>query len=323
MAQARANEGPAVEPEGILVVDKPAGITSHTAVQRVKKALGARKAGHLGTLDPLASGVLLVCVGPATKTAPFVADHEKEYEATALLGAETDTWDAEGEIVSRSDPSGIDGQAVLDVLGGMKGEMALEAPPYSAIKKNGKPLYKRARRGEKVEAVMRRANVIELEPLGVELPRVKFRCLVSRGTYVRSIVREMGKRLGTGAYLETLRRTRSGGFGVDEALNLDELNEPSRHGQILEKLLNSSNALKYMPELNLSRGEFDKIRNGGTIIRGEYPRKDRSLDEFGKEKLYKALDPKGRLVAIMEIDVREDDCAYFKPVRVWKREQGS
>jgi len=319
MAPARANERQAAEPEGLLVLDKPAGISSHQAVQRVKKVLGARKAGHLGTLDPMASGVLLVCVGPATKAAPFVADHEKEYEATAFLGAETDTWDAEGEIVFRCDVSEVDRKAVREVLESLRGEMELEAPPFSAIKKDGKPLYKRARRGEKTETLMRRANVVEMETLDIRPPRVTFRCVVSRGTYVRSIVREMGRKLGVGAYLEKLRRTRSGNFGIEDAIDLEMLEDLRRHGRIFEKLLNSSDVLGQMPELSLNSVESSKVRNGERLMRGQLPGNALKTLDFGRGTLFRATDPQGRLLAVMELERQEGECACFKPVRVWRR----
>ncbi|HHL39011.1 MAG TPA: tRNA pseudouridine(55) synthase TruB [Deltaproteobacteria bacterium] len=208
-------------PDGVLVIDKPAGPTSHDVVSGVKKALGAGKVGHLGTLDPSATGVLPLVVNGATRCARFLEGDVKEYVVTMRIGCETDTDDADGEVVSRGDWSAVTAGDVTAALGRFVGVVEQVPPMYSAVKHGGTPLYKLARRGREVERKPRRVRVFELEVERVELPDVEFRLRCSKGTYVRSICRDAGRIVGCGAHMRALRRTRSGEFTLDEAVSPD------------------------------------------------------------------------------------------------------
>jgi tRNA pseudouridine55 synthase len=220
---------------GVLVLDKPRGPTSHDAVSRVRRALGTREVGHAGTLDPMATGVLVVAVGEATKLVPWLTAHHKEYEATIALGIETDTLDAEGREVRRAAPDAEVVQALAESRGASVAHRlraALEAelarteqvpPAFSAIQQDGERAHERARRGEAVELAPRpvRVHRVELLACSPEPPWLAVRLEVDKGYYVRSLARDLARTLGTAGHLTALRRTRSGCFTLDEALPLD------------------------------------------------------------------------------------------------------
>lgn len=202
---------------GVLVIDKPQGWTSHDVVAHVKRKLRAKKVGHLGTLDPLATGVLVLVIEKATKCSNMLDTGAKEYVATARLGEETDTYDREGKVTASFDTSVLTEEAVRDALGKFRGRIRQVPPMYSAIKSGGTPLYKLARKGVTVEREAREVEVYSLDIIKIDIPVVEFKALCSRGTYVRSICHDLGKVLGVGAHLVELRRTASGGFTVGEA----------------------------------------------------------------------------------------------------------
>jgi tRNA pseudouridine55 synthase len=207
-----------------LIVDKPVGPTSFDVVAKMRRALNVRRVGHGGTLDPLASGVLPVCVGEATKLAPFLLDADKEYEFAVRFGAETDTDDAGGAVTRTADASGLGELAVRDALGAFRGAISQVPPAYAAIKRDGKALYAYAREGTSVEVAPRAVTVFELELLqfaGTDDARFRMRC--SKGTYVRALARDLGRALGVGGHVTALRRTRSGPFSLAAAQPLDQL----------------------------------------------------------------------------------------------------
>lgn len=208
--------------DGALLLDKPVGVTSNAALQKAKKALGAAKAGHAGTLDPLASGLLIVLFGEATKFAGPLLDADKEYVATLKLGERTTTADAEGEVI-QTRPVSIDGLA--RVLEAFKGEIEQVPPMHSALKHKGTPLYRLARRGEEVERAPRKVRISQLEVLECAPPRLVLRVVCTKGTYIRTLAEDIGEALGCGAHLAGLRRTGSGRFRVEEARGLDALDE--------------------------------------------------------------------------------------------------
>jgi tRNA pseudouridine55 synthase len=217
---------PARLPDGVLVVDKPAGPTSFDVVRRIKRAARLKRVGHGGTLDPLASGVLPICLGEGTKLAAFLLDADKEYEVTLRLGVETDTYDAAGAVTARRDASGIDEDRVRAALPAFTGALEQRPPAYSALKRAGRPLYAYARAGEEVELRPRAVTVHELRLTsfgGPEAVALHVRC--SKGTYVRSLAFDLGRALGVGAHVAALRRTRSGPFDLADARPLDALLE--------------------------------------------------------------------------------------------------
>lgn len=203
----------------IILADKPAGITSFEAVNLVKKKVGAKKAGHAGTLDPLATGLLIIGTERKTKNLGDFSKLPKRYEAEILFGVKTDTGDIDGKILLEEKPPEISESKIKKALAGMQGELLLSVPAFSAIKKNGVPLYKYARRGEKIEVPERKMTVFEAKLLATEPVKnlVKVSFYVSSGTYVRSLAEELGKRLGTVATLKNLRRISIGDFLVEDA----------------------------------------------------------------------------------------------------------
>lgn len=209
---------------GVLLLDKPLGLSSNDALVRAKRLLRANKAGHTGTLDPLATGLLPLCFGEATKFSQDLLDADKEYVATLRLGQETTTGDAEGEVV-KALPVTCDAAAVDMAVHAFLGPIEQVPPMYSALKKDGKPLYAYARAGEVVERVARAVTIHEIDILSCTVPQVTLRVLCSKGTYIRTLAEDIGRHLGCGAHLTALRRTRVGALSLDGALTLEQLGE--------------------------------------------------------------------------------------------------
>jgi tRNA pseudouridine55 synthase len=218
---------------GLLVVDKPVGISSMDVVRRVRRAAGNCKTGHAGTLDPLASGVLICCLGKATKAVDRLMGMTKVYEATVDLSAFTPTDDAEGdreEVAVEREPTA---EAVRKVLDELTGEIDQVPPAYSAIKVGGKRAYKLARSGEAVEMGTRRVRVDEIEVAGYDWPELRVRVTCGKGTYIRSLARQIGEGLGTGGYLTALRRTAIGDYTIEQAVGLENLPTPMGDDDLL------------------------------------------------------------------------------------------
>ena len=249
--------------DGALLLDKPVGLSSNAVLQQVKKLLGARKAGHAGTLDPLASGLLVILFGEATKFAGLLLESDKEYRATLKLGETTSTGDTEGEILERKNPDVSEAQ-VLAALARFRGEIEQLPPMHSALKRGGVPLYKLARRGETVERSRRRVEIFELESMGFHPPLLELRVRCSKGTYIRTLAEDIGAALGTGAHLAALRRTASGRFLIEEAVTLDDiagLNETQRQGQLLPL----GGLLADLPRVELDAALELRLRNGQAL----------------------------------------------------------
>jgi tRNA pseudouridine55 synthase len=257
----------------VLVVDKPPGPTSFTVVRQIRHALArargqaARtlKVGHGGTLDPLASGVLPICVGEATKLAPFLLDADKEYEASLRFGVETDTLDAEGKVVATAPLGALDAAAVENALASFRGEIAQVPPMYSALKRQGRPLHSYARAGQEVERAPRRVRIHELSLAAFEPPdgaRLRVRC--SKGTYVRVLAADLGRALGAGAHLTALRRVASGPFHLDRALALDELLRRIQDGAPLP-FVSLGDALAHLPAIQVLDATAHALRRGQQV----------------------------------------------------------
>ncbi len=200
--------------DGALLVDKPVGLSSNAVLQQVKRLVGARKAGHAGTLDPLASGLLVILFGEATKFAGLLLESDKEYRATLKLGETTSTGDAEGAVLETKIVH-VSNEQIVAVLERFRGEIEQLPPMHSALKRDGVPLYKLARRGQAVERSRRRVEIFELESTGFHPPLLELRVRCSKGTYIRALAEDIGAALGTGAHLAALRRTASGRFLID------------------------------------------------------------------------------------------------------------
>ncbi|NOR11163.1 MAG: tRNA pseudouridine(55) synthase TruB [Desulfovibrionaceae bacterium] len=223
---------------GVLLIDKPVGPTSFRIVQQVRRALKIKKVGHAGTLDPFASGLLVVCVGrPATRLVSSLMEGEKEYEAILQLGVETDTQDLTGQVIAEKQVGEIDRDRVRDCLAQFTGEQLQTPPQYSALKHKGKPLYYYARKGIKVTKEPRKIQIREIELLSLDPDSMQIRVVCSKGTYIRTLAADIGRSLGCGAHLTGLRRLRSGRFTVEDGLNGSDLS--GERQQVLKLLLNN------------------------------------------------------------------------------------
>ena len=211
--------------DGVLCLDKPAGMTSFAAVAAVRRTLGVEKAGHAGTLDPLATGVLPVCLGEGTKLVQFLIEHNKVYLATVVLGASTDTQDAAGRVVAQAPYDHVTAEAVLAAAQEFVGRVAQKVPAYSAVRVGGQRLYERARRGEEVDAPVREVQIDAVRVLSCDFPRIDLEVSCGRGTYIRALASDLGEKLGTLAHLGALRRTRVGRFSLERAVTLETLRE--------------------------------------------------------------------------------------------------
>lgn len=211
--------------DGILIVDKPQGITSHDVVDFMRKRFGLKKVGHAGTLDPMATGVLVMLIGRYTRSSSTFMNADKEYEGTMTLGGRSDTGDADGTITKSNASLNFDRGAIEAAFKKFRGEIEQVPPSFSAIKYKGKKMYELARKGTAPSLPPRKVHIKELEVLIVSIPEVSFRALCSKGTYVRALASGIGEALGCGAYLSRLRRTRSGSFHIDKAVALDSLKQ--------------------------------------------------------------------------------------------------
>ena len=281
---------------GILVVDKPAGPTSAEVVRRVKRALGAATAGHAGTLDPAATGVLAICVDDAVKLQQWLAGGDKAYDATVALGAATSTEDAEGEVVARGDPAAATAEAIRAALPRFVGELEQVPPMYSAVRVGGRRLHEAARAGEEVERAPRRVVVhalelLALEPRGADgLVRARIAVRCGKGTYVRTLAADLGRALGVPAHLSALRRTEASGFGLALAVGLEEVGALGRtdRAALRARLISPADALGFLPALPVDAAEARALAQGKRLRR----------DAPGP--LLRAIGPGGGLVAVCE-----------------------
>lgn len=209
--------------EGILLIDKPKGCTSHDVVDQVRRKLGMRQIGHAGTLDPMATGLLLILVGRATKVSQYLMSLEKTYEGTLKLGESTDSQDAEGTVVCKRPVPSFSQEAIKTAMLGFIGDQYQTPPMFSAKKVNGMPLYKMARKGKVIERERQFIHIRSFELLDLSLPLISFRLVCSKGTYVRTLAHDLGEILGCGAHLCALRRTATHAFSVEKALSLAQL----------------------------------------------------------------------------------------------------
>jgi tRNA pseudouridine55 synthase len=258
---------------GIVVIDKPAGRTSRAVVEEVRRALGVKKAGHTGTLDPIATGVLPVCLGEATKLVQFLALDDKEYRATLLLGVRTDTLDTEGAVIDRQEPRVSPGQ-VEEALRSLTGRREQIPPLYSAVKFKGRPLYDWTRRGIEVEQLPREVEIFSVRIDEVRLPEVTFTLSCSKGTYIRSLCAEVGEMLGCGGCMSALRRMRSGAFREGEALLTEGLTEVQKRELLGAHLVPMAKMLPDLAVIEVDPPLAGRLRNGyqpdGELLRGHH-----------------------------------------------------
>lgn len=255
----------------VLAVDKPEGPTSHDVVAIARRALGTRRVGHTGTLDPFASGLLLLCVGHATRLAEYLTGMDKSYETTIRLGRSTDTHDLHGEPMGEAVPTDhLDAAGIGEALHSFVGPLSQVPPQFSAKKVDGEAMHRKARRGEHVDLPPVPVHVHRAELGSWEPPDAGVTVSCSSGTYIRAIARDLGERLGCGAHLTTLRRTSVGDFSVNNAVSLDELEDEER---LAGARIAPVDALRHLRSLELDTPEVERIRHGQRI-RVEAPVED-------------------------------------------------
>ena len=275
---------------GVLVVDKPIGMTSHDVVQVVRRGTNIRRAGHTGTLDPRASGVLVILIGPAVRLSEYVSASDKRYQAIIRLGSKTDTYDADGEILDTSLVE-IAEEQFTESLEEFVGEIEQVPPPFSAIKIKGRKAYEMARAGETPDLQPRTINVYNLELLEWAPPEAVIDVYCSSGTYVRSLAYDLGEKLGCGAHLVGLRRTKSGRFTLRDAVPLRKLQEAFDNNTWYQYLIPAAEALSDWPSIELSFEEVDAVRHGHRI----------PATEGTSDNMTRGISDQGELVALLEL----------------------
>ena len=291
---------------GVLNVYKEQGFTSHDVVAKLRGILKTKKIGHTGTLDPDAVGVLPVCIGKATKLCDLITDWGKTYEAVMLLGTTTDTLDISGKIVAQSEVN-VSEVDVLKACNEFIGEYEQIPPMYSALKHNGQKLYELARAGQVIERQPRPVTIHSIQILSTDLPRVTFDVSCSKGTYIRSLCRDIGEKLGCGAVMERLIRTEVKGFTIEESLTLDAVEKARDDGTLMQHVLTTDKLMPDIPELHISAKGEKLLANGNKL----------SADSFVENQIYrdtyvKVYDENGRFAALYEYSDEKRQYVPFK-----------
>jgi tRNA pseudouridine55 synthase len=301
---------------GILLVDKPEGITSNDVVQLVKKFVKPAKVGHTGTLDPAASGLVVVLIGAATRVLDYLDESHKHYRLTVLLGEETDTDDREGTVIRKGDPSGVTPSRIEEALGKYLGVVDQVPPSYSAIKKDGVPLYKLAREGMAPEVPARKVEIFSLVVTGWEAPLLDLELICSKGTYARSLARDLGRDLGVGGRLERLRRLASGPFQVENAVSVLQIKEEGVV-PIAANLIRLAEGLSHIPDVQAFPNEIRRLMRGAPVVlsRSRFLGKDTFHDQH--LPLLKIVSGEGDLVILVRPEPSGPDLA-IRPVRLFK-----
>jgi tRNA pseudouridine55 synthase len=289
---------------GLITVDKPVGPTSHKVVSAIRKSTGVRKVGHAGTLDPRASGVLVLCLGSATRLSEYLSTASKRYEAVIRFGSSTETYDAEGDFVqvTGAAPELVDIQALLPEF---RGDIEQVPPAYSAIKVQGRKAYELARSGEDVELEPREVTIYKLSVLNYTPPDLVLDIECSAGTYIRSIANDLGEQLSTGAHLANLRRTKAGPFTLDDCIPLTQLEMSIAAGDWQQYIRPAVQALPELPQVKVSGEELQRVTHGNRIPVGDV-----------NGEMASAIGPDGDIVAILEA---VEDGTLWHPRKVFSR----
>lgn len=300
---------------GAFILNKGPGPTSHDAVTKVKRLLKAKRAGHTGTLDPFATGVLIVLLNSATRLASMFLEDFKEYFAVMELGAATDTYDLTGTVTKRGDYSGVTQEMALECLQGFMGKIEQTPPMFSAAKVDGTPLYKLARAGKTVDRARKTVEITaaELVSFAPPLLTVKFTC--SAGTFIRSIAHELGEKLGCGAHLKELERTRCGTFGIDLASTAESL-EMDHTGAISRSFVKISDLLGKYPKIQLDSDIDESIKNGIHPALADLSLPEDIIAEPGGR--FRLISPENALRAVAEIKAAPDEELYMRLLKVFK-----
>ncbi len=280
--------------DGVVVLDKPKGISSHDAVQRLRRLLGVRRIGHLGTLDPLATGVLPLVVGKATRLSQFFLEHDREYEATIRIGFSTDSYDADGEATSEPQPFVLDRDGVDGELNAFRGRLEQIPPPVSAKKIRGTPAYKLARKNLEVELDPVEIEIYQLDLLEVAGDSLRIRLRCSSGTYVRSLAHDLGRRLGPGGHVTELRRTAVGEFDISTARTFEQLERCKADRTLDEAFVDPAQLLPQIPAQRVDAAAAARILHGRDFKILAFP-------SGPSAERVKAIGPDGKLLAIGEI----------------------
>ena len=312
--------------DGLLIVDKPEGITSLDMVRRVKHRFGLKKAGHIGTLDPLATGVLPVVINEGTKLVPFLEEGPKEYDATLKLGEETTTDDCTGQVVLKQEWKEVRPEKVETLLHTFLGRIHQIPPMFSAVKMQGVPLYRLARKGIEVERKEREVEIYKIQLVEMELPLVRFRVSCSKGTYIRTLGRDIGRKAGCGAHLLRLRRIQSGPFTIGQAISWERLKDLTVPDALVPLLISLKAALPGLPEVVGDEQLVRKVRFGMEMMVQDLAAKD--LPAFKKGEWLKMSSPEEGLVAILKSEVRGADIpsadpgvVALRPLRVFQPQE--
>jgi len=308
-----------VQMNGILLVDKPEGITSNGVVQIIKRLVRPSKVGHSGTLDPAASGLITIAVGAATRALEFLDESKKTYVLNIKLGEETDTCDREGTVLSQADPSAIDSERIEDILGRFRGIVRQIPPHFSAIKLRGVPLYKLARKGLFPKLQERTVEIYSLEILSWAVPILSIRMVCSRGTYARSLARDVGRDLGVGGRLQSLRRITSGPFCIEQALPLDEL---VRRGadSVSDHLIALIDVLQHVPSLHLSQDDMNRLGQGICLVFALEKALEYGIEDCGSAHIFKTVSPNGDVLIFVQGEEREG-AVRLQPRKVLRLEK--
>ncbi len=312
---------------GILIVDKPEGITSLDVAREIKRRFGVKKAGHIGTLDPFATGVLPIVVNEGTKLVPFLGEGPKEYEVTLRLGEETTTDDCTGQVVVSHPWEEVRPEQIEAALREFSGKIRQMPPMFSAIKMNGSPLYRLARKGIEVDRKEREVEIYKIEMQGIELPFVRLKVSCSKGTYVRALGRDIGRELECGAHVVRLRRTRSGPFTIHEAISWERLKEFAHSDLLSPWLISLKAALPGLPEMVGNEELVRKVRLGRKMVVQDLSLKD--LPAFVKGECFKMCSLEEELVAVLksemggtEIRIANPEAVAFRPLRIFQPQRG-
>ena len=298
---------------GVIVINKRENITSTRVVERVKRALKVKKAGHLGTLDPMAKGVLPICVGKATKLAPFLMEHEKEYLATVKLGISTDTYDREGEVLKETPVKEVSKEEVERILERFRGEIEQIPPMYSAQRHQGERLYKLARKGEVVERAPKRVVVHRLDLLKIEGDLLYLSICCGKGFYLRTLAHDIGELLGVGGTLWDLVRTAACRFTLDEAIELEEL-RALPFEERAKWVIPMADALKGIAQISVAGRLKWWVSSGNPIATSPV---ELGVENPSEGDLVKLVDEEGRLVALGELFLSPQNRWFCKPKRVF------
>ncbi len=284
--------------DGILNINKAVGITSHDVVARVRKTIKQKRVGHTGTLDPMASGVLPICIGQGTRVAEYLSESGKAYQAEITFGVMTDTYDAEGTILHTSDASSLTQSQIEEMLATFLGLQMQQPPRYSAIKIQGQPAYKLARAGEEVTLAPRPVEIFQLHILAWNSPRLSLTIECSKGTYIRSLANDLGNKSGYGAYLSALVRTRSGPFSLQDSILLEQLAEAVEQGEVAKYFFPADSALQNYPAFHLDMATAQHVLHGNPFFH-------ESSAEQNAKGLARIYAPDGQFLAIANWDAEQ------------------